>query len=153
MRSGRHWPFLIVGLLVASASANVFLLVRAGADPSFSVEPDYYAKAVAWDAHLEQLRKNVELGWRADVDVEDEAVVVRLTDRDGHPVAGARIALEAFHRARGNAVVRGTLRETPSHAYRAELPLTRPGIWEIRLAALRGSDTFTSVLERDVVRP
>ena len=37
-----------------SVSANLFLLVRATGDPSFAVESDYYAKAVAWDAHQAQ---------------------------------------------------------------------------------------------------
>ena len=150
MKRGAHWPFLIVALLAGGVGANVYLLVRASSDPSFSVEPDYYAKAVAWDAHLEQARRNAALGWRAELSTGAGGVLVRVTDRDGRAVAGARVDLEAFPMARGNQVVRGTLLETGDHAYRADLPVTRPGLWEFRLAVVRRADTFTAVVSQDV---
>jgi len=39
VKRGAHWPFLLAGLLAAGVGANVYLLVRASTDPSFSVEP------------------------------------------------------------------------------------------------------------------
>jgi nitrogen fixation protein FixH len=150
VKRGAHWPFVLAGLLAAGVAANVYLLVRASTDPSFSVEPDYYAKAVAWDAHAEQLRKDADLGWKADLSTGAEGVVVRLSDRDGRPVAGARVDIEAFALARGNQVVRGSLIEAADHAYRAELPVRRPGLWEFRLTAVRDADTFTAVVQQDV---
>jgi nitrogen fixation protein FixH len=152
VKRGAHWPFLLAGLLAGGVGANVYLLVRASTDPSFSVEPDYYAKAVAWDAHLDQIRKNADLGWRAEVSTGAPGVVIRLSDREGRPVAGARVDLEAFPLARGNQIVRGTLLETADHDYRAELPVRRPGLWEFRVAAVRDADTFTAVVQQDVAR-
>jgi nitrogen fixation protein FixH len=155
VKRGAHWPVLIVGLLAGSVGANLYLLVRASTDPAFSVEPDYYAKAVAWDAHLEQVRTNAELGWQADLSTGTSGVAVRLLDREGRPVAGASVDLEAFPLDRGNQIVRGALVETADHVYRADLPFHRRGLWEFRLAAVRDADTFTSVLQQDVawIRP
>jgi nitrogen fixation protein FixH len=150
VKSGRHWPFLIVGLLAAGVAANVLLLVRASADPSFSVEPDYYAKAVAWDAHLAQLARSEALGWTAELTAGTDGVMVRIADRDRRPVAGAAVTLEAFPLARGNQIVRGALDETSDHAYRAPLPIARRGLWEFRLTVRRGGDTFVAVVAHDV---
>ena len=153
MKNGRHWPILVVALLTAGVSSNVYFLVRATGDPSFSVEPDYYAKAVAWDAHLAQLARNEALGWRAEIEADARGVVVRVADREGRPVAGATVTLEAFPLARGNQIVRGALEETAAHAYRAALPFSRAGLWEFRLSILRGDDAFTAVLRQDVFGP
>ena len=150
MKRGAPWPVAIVAFLVAGASANVYLLVRASSDPAFSVEPDYYAKAIAWDAHLAQMAHNEALGWKAALSTDEGGIVVRLEDRDGRPVAGAAVTLEAFPMARGNQIVRGSLGETPEHAYRADLSFARAGLWEFRLAAQRGADTFTAILDQDV---
>ena len=48
--SGAKWPVIIVGLLllnVAVCAVTVTLSLRNPAD----VEPDYYDKAMNWDAH------------------------------------------------------------------------------------------------------
>ena len=157
MKTGRHWPFLLVGLLASGVGANLYFLARALDDPSFAVEPDYYAKAVAWDAHQAQERTNALLGWRLRIDVggADPStgrahVSATLTDRDGVPVAGAIFDLEAFHNARAGDVLKATLRETNGHDYVAELPILRPGLWEFRVAAARGKDTYTAVVDQDV---
>ena len=157
MKRGWYWPLLLGGLLLAGVSANLFLLMRATGDPSFAVESDYYAKAVAWDAHQAQAAKNAALGWSAALEVApaslvtgDAGVVLRLVDRDGRPVAGAKVTLEAFHNARAAAVVHAVLEENAEHAYLAQAPVVRPGLWEFRIAAERGVDLFTSTLEQDV---
>ncbi|HJQ97729.1 MAG TPA: FixH family protein [Candidatus Polarisedimenticolaceae bacterium] len=150
MKRGAHWPVVIVSLLAAGVTANVYLLVRATGDPSFSVEPDSYAKAIAWDAHLAQVARNEALGWRAEVSAGASGVVVRLSDRDGRKVTGATVMLEAFPIARGNQVVRAALEETADHGYGAGLPLARSGLWEFRISVFRGGDTFTAVLDQDV---
>jgi len=156
MRKGWQWPLALGALLLGGVLANVLLMVRAVDDPSFSVEPDYYEKGVAWDAHQAQAARNRDLGWKAAIDVgpaardtRRAAVIVQLTDRDGRPVEGARLSVEAFHNARASQVVRGTLNEDARHAYAAALPVLRPGLWEFRVEARRGSDVFTSVVDQD----
>src|SRR5512136_3054494 len=119
MKRGWYWPFLLVGLLAAGVGANVYFLARAVGDPSFAVEPDYYAKAVAWDAHQAQARENADLGWSVTIDVAPAdlatgraRVVAKLVDRDGRAVPGASVGLEAFHNARAADVRKATLTET-----------------------------------------
>lgn len=156
MKRGWHWPALVVGLLAAGVGANVYLLARAVDDPSFAVEPDYYAKAVQWDAHQAQARENADLGWSAAVEVgpADLAtgrarVVATLTGRDGRKIESATVAVEAFHNARSGQRLDVKLVETDGHDYAADAPIVRPGLWEFRLTARRGSDTYTAVIDED----
>jgi len=156
MKKGWHWPVVIVALLGSGVGANVYLLMRAVGDPSFAVEPDYYAKAIAWDAHQRQARENLDLGWRVGIDVAPASlatghakVVASLRDRDGQPVPGAAMTLEAFHNARAGQVLTVDLAETAAHDYAAEAAIVRPGLWEFRVVARRGAQTFTAVVDQD----
>ena len=156
MKKGWQWPFAVAALLGGCVLANVVLIVRAVDDPSFSVEPDYYEKGVAWDAHQAQAARNKELGWSVAIDVGPATrdtrrapVVVQLNGRDGRPVEGASLSVEAFHNARASQVVRGALTEDALHAYAGALPVLRPGLWEFRLEARRGAELFTAVVDQD----
>jgi nitrogen fixation protein FixH len=156
MKTGWHWPVLLIVLLVSGVLTNIYFMCRAVSDPSFAVEPDYYQKAVAWDAHQAQARENPTQGWRlalavaaADPATGRARVVAQLVDREGHPVPGLTVGLEAFHNARAAQVVKATLSETADHAYAADVAVTRPGLWEFRVAAARGAERFTAVVDQD----
>ena len=150
MRRGWYWPLIIIGLLVSGIAANLTMLMLASGDPAFSVEPDYYAKAVKWDEHMAQERRNAELGWVVELVPSPAELTVRLTDREAHPVVGARMTVEAFPVARGNRIVSTDLAEDAEHRYAAAVALNRPGLWEFRLIARRGADTFTAVSVHNV---
>ena len=156
MKKGWYWPFLLGALLISGVGANIYFMCRALGDPSFAVEPDYYAKAVAWDAHQTQSRENATLGWtlRLSVAAPDPAsgraqVVAKLADRDGRPVPGLAVGIEAFHNARAADIIKASLLETAEHDYAARLPVVRAGLWEFRVAATRGAETFTAIVDQD----
>ena len=157
MKRGGYWPFLLAALLLAGVGANLYFLARALSDPSFAVEGDYYAKAVAWDAHQAQARANADLGWSVAIDVSpadlasgQARVAVHLRDREGRPVRGAAVSVEAFHNARAAAIVKTTFREDAAGAYLAEAPIVRPGLWEFRLTASADGRTYTAVVDQAV---
>jgi len=156
MTRGWYWPLLLAALLAAGVGVNLYFMARAVGDPSFAVEPDYYAKAVAWDAHQAQARVNADLGWQlaltvsaADRGTGRARVVAGLTDRDGRALSGLTVGLVAFHNARAANILEATLTETAAHEYAADLAVVRPGIWEFRIVATRGAATFTAVADLD----
>lgn len=160
MKRGWTWPVAVGVLLAAGVGANVLLMMFAVDDPSFSVEPDYYAKAVHWDEHQALLRQSAALGWSAAIDVAPveittgrARVTIRLLDRDRRPVDGATISLRAFHNARASHVVTGTFVEGADHRYEAELPIRKPGLWEFRLDARRGAEHYYHVVDQDAPGP
>lgn len=153
------WPLAVVALLVGGAGANVALLVVATSDASFSVERDYYQKALAWDETMAQEARNADLGWSlaASLDApagrEGARLSVRVTDRDGAAVAGAAVLVEALHNARASEVLTAPLVPAAPGGYTATLPLRRPGIWELRFRITRGPAVFTGTITRELEAP
>lgn len=153
---GWYWPLVLAGLLVGSAGANIGFMLIATSDPTFAVEPDYYKKAIDWDKTMAQEARNAELGWAVSARLEQAArpghgrLVARVTDRAGAPVAGARVAVEAFPSARAGQVVSAALEPEGDGVYAAGIPLARPGLWELRVRVTRGEQVFTRILSQDL---
>jgi hypothetical protein len=64
-RSGRFWPWFVTALLVATAAGQGIMFYAATHDPTFAVEPDYYAKGVGFDTTMALERETAALGWHA----------------------------------------------------------------------------------------
>lgn len=139
----------IVGLITASSLTGAALLIyHAHSDPSFAVEEDYYDRAVHWDDAAAQERRNAELGWRVDADL-DRAGRVRLSlaDGDGDPIEGAAATVQMFHggRAADRQVV--AMEPVGEGVYEGVGAVDREGLWELRLVASRGDEKFTAVVQ------
>lgn len=148
-----RWPIVIVAILGMHAAGMVGVILVATRDPHFSVEPNHYQKALAWDAFSARSRASDALGWKvstrsdAQLDVaQTRQLDCRIVDREGMPVTGATVALLAFPHARGEERTRIDLRETEPGRYVARAPMVRPGIWELRLTARRGLEVFTATV-------
>lgn len=150
MKKGWIWPVLVVGLLVFGVGTNLVLLAVASGDPSFAVERDYYRKGMEWDRTLLQEQENARLGWTLGCEVHQGVVSVTLRDRGEIPLTGASLSLEAFHNARAAQIVTAVLGDAGSGAYRAQAPIVRPGLWELRFRAVRGADVFTQTVTYEV---
>lgn len=156
-RKARFWaltPVALLGLMLVGWAVMMTLAVR---DPGFSLEPDYYKKALSWDAQQAQKAENARLGWRVDMDQLGVASAgvpavfeLHLRDASGAPVAGARASIEAFYNARASQRVSSNLAEGEAGQYRFALPIRHGGLWEFRLTVRRGTLTFTDVVRRDV---
>lgn len=151
--SHRAWPVAIAFILIASAGANLWLMIKAKADASFAVEPNYYEQAVAWDARMSEEQAARDLGWRASATVRLSAesvgaLEIRLVDRDGAPISKATVTAEVFHNARADQRLAVTLVELAEGGgrYRTVLDVSRAGVWEVRLRASKGGARFIQTL-------
>ncbi|MGH7618186.1 MAG: FixH family protein [Gemmatimonadaceae bacterium] len=157
MKQGARWPIGVALVLAATVTANLVLYYVAGADPSFAVEPDYYAKAVAWDSTLAQAKRNVALGWRVSPTLSPftarrgALLSLTLTDSSASPIADAIVKVSAFYNARADSVLTATL-QLSATGYSATLPVAHAGEWELRFDVTRGREHFTSTTRVDVVR-
>lgn len=154
-RASRTWIGIIVGLLLFAVGTQAVLIAYALGDPSVVAEPDYYRKALAWEATQAQAARNAALGWSlrleaGPLEAGRRELRVRLCDAAGAPLDGAAIALEGFHKARRAQALRAELAGAGDGMYRAVLPLARPGRWELRFVVSRGEETFTRTIERDL---
>jgi len=147
------WPFpglvfVLIGLSLSIATVTVVLATN---DPSFGLEEDYFAKAVAWDETAAQLEKNKELGWQAKAELSAaldgqgmRSVTVLLADTEGAAVEGAKVEVFAFHNARRKDTMGFELVEIAAGRYAGAAPMVREGQWTLRLRVTRGDETFTA---------
>jgi nitrogen fixation protein FixH len=156
MQKGLQWPIGIAAVLVITVAANVYVAVRANDDPSMSVEPDYYQKAVRFDADQALRRRGERLGWRVAIDAtpgtDAATVTARLEDSTGAPLHGATVRLRARHVARGNEPVSATAAEQGDH-YVATMAMTRLGLWDVDIEIVRGNSRFVTEQRLELSRP
>jgi len=141
---------MLGAILMVSVGANIYLVIRANSDPSFAVEPDYYAKAVDWDDIQAQKAESEALGWSISVNAEPAQLRIRLTDRLGQPISAAMVEVEAFHNARAADRTRGVMIPRGDGVYILEAAFDRPGLWEYRITATTGDYTYRHVAREEV---
>lgn len=153
------WPGLVVGLLCVSFTAAIITVVAAVSDPSFSVEEDYYDKALRWDEHRAQQAHNEALGWSAQVALGrpdalgKRALMVTLVDGAGAPIEGAVVVASYFHRANKPDEQTTALAPTGTAGeYAAPADVARAGLWDISLTVTARGETFTSATTLDLER-
>lgn len=142
MKPGMGWPIGVAVILGATVVANIAVMRIANDDPSFAVEPDYYARAVAFDSTMAQERRNLDLGWGVESSLDSlvagqpTRLTIRLKDRDAGPLVGATVSVTARFNARANDTLTAVLPETAPGTYVSALPISTPGEWEVRVDAL-----------------
>jgi FixH protein len=157
MKNGHGWPTGVAIILALTVGANIWVAVIANDDPSFSIENDYYRKAVGWDSTMAQMRENARLAWRVEpvfdaFTAKDGATLhVKLSDSTGTPISGATVRVAALYNARANQVLEGTMSSDTPATYALHLPVTHPGEWEVRFDIHRGNDRFTSSVRLEAV--
>ncbi len=159
-RRGWYWPYLIIAFLMLDVGIYLGGAYVASRDPSFTPEDKFYEKSLHWDEHARQIRSDEALGWRVTLNVTlpaagngDADVMTVLTDRDGAPVAGARMELSGAHLARSADVLKAAAKEIGPGLYRASLPIKRLGLWEFHYEIKKGDTLFAPVIRQDVALP
>lgn len=151
-RRTRFWPLLVIGLLSGQLLVCSAIIYFANADPSMAVEPQYYEKALAWNHEAAQRERNRRLGWRVKALLESSAsagafdICLTLHDPRDQPIRGATVGVTAFPHLRSRERRSIALQEQADGTYIATLPAARPGLWELRVRASRGSDEFSETL-------
>jgi nitrogen fixation protein FixH len=155
-----RWPAMVIALLAGQVMLILVMAYVAVSDRSFAVEPDYYEKALHWDAAQKQSRTNERLGWIVQVAVSQQADLLRnreirctVRDRSGSPIEGASVELLAFPHARGTERSKVTLDPQGAGCYSTSMRVARGGLWEFRIAARRGEELFTAVVRQQVNAP
>jgi nitrogen fixation protein FixH len=151
LQAARLWPWVPALILASLIGTQMTVLASALDDPSFATEDDYYRKAVDWDAHMARQRQSQALGWMARAHVGKPAagvreLSIRLLDARGLALSGAQLHGVALPNARAARPIELALEEGASGEYHAPLTAARAGVWELRLSATRGNDSFETTL-------
>jgi nitrogen fixation protein FixH len=139
------WPGMVFVLLAGNMAIVSTMIYAATSDKSFSVEPDYYRKAVEWDRSATQRAHNAALGCNVSVAPAPVGapIAARLVDDQGQAIRGADVEVVAFHNARASNRLETTLEEIEPGLYRSTEVLMRPGLWELRFTIKIGGEAFT----------
>ncbi|MEP6779673.1 MAG: FixH family protein [Gemmatimonadaceae bacterium] len=143
MKPGMGWPIGVALILTITVVGNLIVMHVANNDPSFAIEPDYYARSVAFDSTIAEERLSAKLGWVARSEIsldsarQSQIVVVTLADSAGQPIEHATVNVTAFYNARANDVIAASLTEISPGKYRAPLAIKFGGQWEVRIRATR----------------
>ena len=150
MKKGSLWPWIIAGALALHVVGSLVVVFVAASNSSYAVEEDYYQKALHWNDKRAQDRTNEDLGWILNLTVrpaatpgEQPTLEVHLAEAGGEPIDGAVVAVETFHNARADDILRASLDTVGEGVYRTTLPMRQNGRWEMRFTVDRGQEHFT----------
>jgi nitrogen fixation protein FixH len=154
LTSAQRWPAAIIAVLVGQVGFGLWMSHVANDDPHFAVEPNYYARAVNWDATMAQSRRDRALGWQAVAtltrDRETAATLrITLTDATGAPVVADSVTAEVLAIAHSNVIDTLTLTRDAA-GYSAPIAVAARGLWEVQLRAVRTHDVFTARLRPEL---
>lgn len=154
LTSAQRWPAAIIAVLVGQVGFGLWMSHVANDDPHFAVEPNYYARAVNWDATMAQSRRDRALGWQAVATLTRAAgtgatLRIVLTDSTGAHVVADSVTVEALAIARSTVVDTVPLARD-SAGYTAPIAVAARGLWEIQLRAVRMHDVFTAKLRTEL---
>jgi len=157
-RTRLPWALVPVALLLCSAVGVGSMAIVAVRDPHFATEPDYYQKAIRWDRTQAQAATNQRLGHviklpaSLEFDEQGHATLeLILSDRFGHPVAGARLTGNAFANAYSGAIVGLVFEEQSAGHYLAKFSVVHPGQWVFELEGNSAGEHFTADVRADLV--
>jgi FixH protein len=157
-RARLPWALVPVALLLSSALGVGAMAIVAVRDPHFATEPDYYQKAISWDRTQAQVAENQRLGYwveapaQLDFDERGQATLeLKLNDRLGQPVSGARLTADAFANAYSGRIAHVVFEEASTGLYRAKLTVIHRGQWVIKIAGSTAGDHFTSEIRLNLV--
>jgi hypothetical protein len=160
LKSGRVWPWIIVGIFVVQGAFIATVITIATGDDSFGVEPDYYEKALAWDATAAELRTPERLGWDLELAVSHDAdsgqrrrVAARVIRADGTPLNAVTLDVEAFAQTRSGERVHAALSPEGAGWHSARVPMPTAGTWEFRVRVSAPTDSGLFVRRLPVTPP
>ncbi|MBF0625217.1 MAG: FixH family protein [Magnetococcales bacterium] len=147
----RRWLAAGLGLLVTVLGANATLIVLSSQTWNGLITDRPFEKGLAFNRVLQAQRDQDVLGWRGTLDSAtltagtDHPLIFRLLDAAGQPVTGARVTGTLFrvvHQGHDRTL---TLAETAPGHYSAHLVVPLPGVWDVKLVAVRDSAEFRFV--------
>ncbi len=137
-RRGLFWPLFITTLLLGHVGILSVAAYIASSDPSVAAEPDFYEKALAWEANQKLVREPVEDGYEVTPLLEPhssdtgEGKLSLALSRQGQSFDDTTVTATLFHAARSGDRQHLTLTERQPGLFAAPANINRDGLWEVR---------------------
>lgn len=155
---GKHWPFVIVLMLLAHASLMIGTIIYVSGKNDTYVDPEYYAKSVDWDNQREMKEAVEREGWQinlrtgfVDQDASQRVVEFQLVEMDGTPIEDALVELVCYHPNALDNRYDTVLIHDENGVYTRTLPIDRTGIWVAELTIQRQGIKALLTKDLDVI--
>lgn len=146
-RAQRWWLGGIIAFFAVQALIWTAAITLTQRDHSHAVVPDYDRRAMHWDDYRAELAASKALGWQTTVSLTPvphrpgrAKIELQLTDRMGAAVLPDSFELTVFHCARAARRIEVPL-VIEGGTLAGEVPMDRPGLWQLELVAARGPNT------------
>lgn len=148
-----RWMFVPIGLLTVSVTVAVMTVTLAVAGHPLGVEPDYYAKGAAWDAHRLQQAINDKLRWNVAPTIVagtqgSPLLQIEVRDKYGGIIEADAAEVEAIPVAMADARETLSMGRVAPGRFERELSARVPGQWEFRLTVKKGETVYTDTFRR-----
>lgn len=148
------WPGMVFAILGMSVIANVVLIVNATSDGGPQIVPDYYSKAVHWDEARGEEAKVADLGWDTTVRIEasgdDNGYIYLGFEKDGAGIEGLEVGVTLRDPAKIMPVFVGPAAPAAPGHYVTKTPLSRLGVFDVEVLAIRVNERFHDVIRVEV---
>ena len=148
LRSGRWIPLAFVAGFAVVIAVNAALIWFALGSFSGLSEAHAYQAGLAYNETLAAAKAQERLGWTAELTVEPTSepgvmrVIVALADRKGEPISGDSVEAEFLRPVASGHDRSAVFAPAGPGRYAATVPLGLRGLWEVRLLARRGAETW-----------
>ncbi|OAN55197.1 hypothetical protein A6A04_11055 [Paramagnetospirillum marisnigri] len=140
-KPGWWYPYIFVACFLLVMAVNFTMAYFASSTFSGLSTEQPYEKGLAYNQTIEAVRKQDEMGWKVDVQVEPGAnhsahVTISYRDRNGNPVEDLSVTAQMVRpTAKGHDREVTLTRISPgTYATHQELPLS--GVWDMSVAAI-----------------
>jgi FixH len=142
-------PIALLGLTVAIATATVLSAV---VGHPLGMEPDYDAKAAAWEQERGQRAQNERLRWVVTPDIRSvgsmRTVHLRIEDKHAARIDASRVEVECIPVRAAESRRTITLGRLETGDFAGSFESTISGQWEFRVVVERGGVRYTDAFRR-----
>lgn len=132
--TGRHMLYALAGFFGVMLAANAVFVWLALDSFSGAVSQHPYEEGLAYNQRLAAAERQQAQGWQGAIAVEEGAVVLTLSDRQGRALRGFFLEAQLLRPTNAGMDRRVAMTETAPGRYRAPLDLPAGGNWNLVIA-------------------
>lgn len=141
--TGRHAAMILVAFFAVVIAVNVLMARLATSTFGGLVVENSYVASQDFNRWLDEAAREKALGWSARFERgAGGEIVLALADRQGNPLAGAKVTVDAVHPLGRQPDHQLAVRELGQGRYAAPL---EPGRWRLRVQAVHAGVTWRTI--------
>ncbi len=132
---GKHVLIAFLGFFGVIFAVNGVFLYSAISTYTGVVAQEPYRKGLQYNDRIAAGARQAELGWTETIEVNSDAVILRLTDRAGKPVSGLRIEGVLGRPSTNPHDIALSFSEIDTGRYAVDVGAIEPGSWMVNIEA------------------